>query len=171
MFGALFRQAQRQVESTISVAVDKVLMTIPFLVAVAFGAAALTIRLMRDLGSELGLLAMAGLFAVAGLIYAAISAMRTPRVAEVEAVAAEEAEQVDPATRTLDDSDKELLSTALSSLGPIALPFVLRFVMRNLPILIAIAAAAYVFTRHTGESDADLSAAGAAATGDAAAPI
>ena len=103
MFGALFRQAQRQVESTISVAVDKVLMTIPFLVAVAFGAAALTIRLMRDLGSELGLLAMAGLFAVAGLIYAAISAMRTPRVAEVEAVAAEEAEQVDPATRTLDD--------------------------------------------------------------------
>jgi hypothetical protein len=151
MFGSLFRRAQATVDNAIDHAVNRVLVAIPFLIAAAFGTAALSMRLNREFGAETGSLILAGGFVVVGLFVALIVHSRADKPAEPVNEAAETAERaadeaVDPAMANV---DRELVMAALTTAAPLALPAVLRAVGRNLPIVAAVAAAAFIMSRST----------------------
>ena len=149
MFGSLFRRAQATVDNAIDHVVNRVLVAIPFIVAAGFGTAALSMRLNREFGAEMGSLILAGGFVAVGLVVALIVRSRMDHPAEPTAEDAEtvdrNAEQVaDPG---LPNVDRELLMAALTTAAPIALPSVFRALLRNLPLVAAIAAAGFVLTR------------------------
>lgn len=152
MLGSLFRRAQATVDNAIDNAVNRALVVIPFLIAAGFGTAALSMRLNREFGAEMGSLILAGGFVLVGLVVALIVRSRSSKPTETAAEAAEtvdrEAEQAaDPAMANV---DRELLMAALTTAAPIALPGLLRAVMRNLPIVAAIAAAGFIMSRSNG---------------------
>lgn len=154
MFRALFRQAQVTMEASIHQVVERIWIAVPFVIAAGFAAASLTIRLVHDYGAERASLAMALLFAVLGLIVAAIlSRPRAP--VDPEAVVAEEMarEQAkgeaprEASTAGLSVSESELLMAALASALPMAVPHIMRALLRNLPLIAAVATAAFVVSR------------------------
>lgn len=155
MFNALLHRAQATVDKAIGQAVNRVIVAVPLVVAMGFATAALTERLTTMWGTELGYLAVAGLYAVVTLIAAAI--VMTPREvvntgANGEAETAAAAEATSEAGANADeapmsDVDRELMTAALTSVAPVAAPALLRLVMRNLPILLALAAALFIMTR------------------------
>lgn len=177
MFGVLFRRAQDTVDNAISVAVNRALVVIPFLVATAFAVAALAFRLNREYGPETANLMLAGLFVVVGIIAAIVVQLRTPHSA---------AASITPTTTSSDDvtpdatagaptgifasvadqlskTDRDLLMAALTSAAPIALPNLVKLVLRNLPLIVAIAAALFVLSRGSDTSDEAVPAEAAAA--------
>lgn len=162
MFSALFRRAQVTVDNAIGHAINRIIVALPFLVAAAFGTAALTIRLTRELGPETGYLVLAGLFAIIGLIVAAVmyrsaspgTADGPAAVAATAADASAEESQHEPAAQAEDGlgkEDREMLNAALSAIGPLALPALLRLLVSNLPLIAALVATLFVFTRNGQE--------------------
>jgi hypothetical protein len=151
MLGSLFRRAQATVDNAIGNVVNRALVAIPFLIAAGFGTAALSMRLNREFGAETGSLILCGGFVVVGLFVALIVHSRTEKPTEAFA------EEPDPAQQTSEEAadpglanvDRELLMAALTTAAPIALPGLLRTLMRNLPIVAAIAAAGFIMTRNT----------------------
>jgi hypothetical protein len=155
MFQSLFRRAEVAIEHTVGNVVTRVLIAVPFLIAMGFGTAALSLRLNREFDAETANLILAGLFALAGLVAAMIFAARSSTSKRESASSAAEAvpEQPDPAGGPkLSDTDRELVLAALTTAAPIALPQVTRLVMRNLPLLAAIGAAFFVMTRSAPEA-------------------
>lgn len=155
MLGSLFRRAQATVDNAIDHLVNRALVAIPFLIAAGFGTAALSMRLNREFGAEIGSLILAGGFIVVGLLVALIVHSRTSKPVEAATETAETAERnaeeaADPA---LANVDRELLMAALTTAAPIALPGLLRALLRNLPIVAAVAAAAFIISR-SNETDA-----------------
>ena len=151
MLGSLFRRAQATVDNAIDQVVNRALVAIPFLIAAGFGTAALSMRLNREFGPETGSLILAGGFVVVGLFVALIVHSQMAKPAEPAAETTESAERAadettDPA---LANVDRELLMAALTTAAPIALPGLLRAVMRNLPIVAAVAAAGFIMSRNT----------------------
>lgn len=146
IFGTLMRRAQHSVDTAVSHAINKVLIALPFVVAAGFGTAALSLRLNRELGPEIGNLVLAGIFCLVGLI--AAFALRTradhPAVAEPQAATSEEKVQ-SAASEPMTPADRELLMAALTTAAPIALPGILRILLRNLPLLAVVVALGYVF--------------------------
>lgn len=153
MFGSLFRRAQATVDNAIGQIVNRAIVAIPFLVAAGFGTAAVAMRLNRELGSETGSLVLAGAFAVIGLITALVVHMKSEKPAAMGDEAEHEAAP-DTATAAAEpgtsDIDRELVMAALTTAAPIALPGLLRTLGRNLPLVAAIAAAAFVIARDNG---------------------
>jgi hypothetical protein len=151
MFGSLFRRAQATVDNAIEHLVSRALVAIPFFVAAGFGTAALSIRLDREFGPETSSLILAGGFVVIGLIVAMVVHSRATKPAEAVNEAADTVEraQDEAADPALANVDRELLMAALTTAAPVAIPGLLRAVMRNLPIVAAVAAAAFIMTRST----------------------
>jgi hypothetical protein len=149
MFGSLFRRAQATVDNAIDHAVNRVLVAIPFLIAAAFGIAALSIRLNREFGAEKASLILAAGFIVVGVVVALIVHSRAAKPPEPDTEAAEASERAadEAADPAMANVDRELLMAALTSAAPIALPGILRAVMRNLPIVAAVAAAGFIMSR------------------------
>jgi hypothetical protein len=154
VFRAIFQQAQATVESSIDHAIDRVIMAVPFLVAAGFGTAALALRLVDTYGGETGALIMAGLFVLVGLVVAtfqAVSRKRRPRasasVADTNSADAPAAGETTTSSTGFSSSEKDLLVAALTTAAPVALPQLLRVLLRNLPLLAAIAAGIFVLTR------------------------
>ena len=153
MFEALFSRAQKTVEISVERAVTRALMALPFLAALAFGAAALSICLVQDYGAIGGFGAMAGLFALLGLVVWAVSAFGSTPVApespaETDLAAPSESRaQIDATTSPVSDVDRELILAALTSAAPIAVPGLTRMMVRNLPLILAAAAALFVLSR------------------------
>lgn len=149
MLGSLFRRAQATVDNAIDHAVNRALVVIPFLIAAGFGTAALSMRLNREFGAETGSLILAGGFVLVGVVVALIVHSHSSKPTEAAAEAAEtverDAEQA--ADPSMANVDRELLMAALTTAAPIALPGLLRAVMRNLPIVAAIAAAGFIMSR------------------------
>ena len=154
MFGSLFRRAQATVDNAIEHVVNRVLVAIPFLIAAAFGTAALSLRLNREFGAETASLILAGGFIVIGLIVALIVHSRSSQPAEPLTEAAETAERAadEAADPAMANVDRELLMAALTTAAPLALPALLRALGRNLPILAAVAAAGFILSR-SNETD------------------
>jgi hypothetical protein len=155
MFGSLFRRAQATVDNAIGQIVNRAIVAIPFLVAAGFGTAAVAMRLNRELGPETGSLVLAAVFAVVGLLTALIVHSRAEKPAALgdepgEAAAPESAAAVEEPGAS--DIDRELVMAALTSAAPIALPGLLRTIGRNLPLVAALAAAAFVIARDTGNA-------------------
>lgn len=158
MFGFLFRRAQATVDRAVDGIVHRIIIAIPFLIAGGFGTAALALRLNREYGPETTSLILAGGFAALGLL--AVLVFRTRSEAPLEADgASEEPSQASAAVGAegpdLSNNDRELIMAALTSAAPIALPALVRTVGRNLPLLAAVAAAAFIISRD-GQSSAAL---------------
>jgi hypothetical protein len=151
MLGSLFRRAQATVDNAIDHVVNRALVAIPFIIAAGFGTAALAMRLNREFGAETGSLILAGGFVIVGAIVALIVHSRTAKPVEPTAEAAETTERAaaEETDAGLANVDRELLMAALTTAAPIALPGILRALMRNLPIVAAVAAAAFIMSRDT----------------------
>lgn len=156
MFQALFRRAQATVEITIEHAVVRMIMVVPFLIAGGFGAAALAHRLNAEFGPEVGNMIMAALFIVIGLVTVAVMSIRNPPVTTQTAADTKPLDDhpVEPAAASagITDTDRELIAAALASLAPVAVPQILRMVVKNLPLLAAVGAAVFLVTRPTARS-------------------
>jgi hypothetical protein len=152
MFGMLFRRAQATLDRTIEGMVNRAIVVIPFLIAGGFGTAALAIRLNRDYGPETGSLILGGAFAALGLVAALAVRARSESLVEgegpLDTAAAPELEAESAADAPdLAKADRELLLAALTSAAPIAVPALVRTVGRNLPLIAALAATAFIIAR------------------------
>ena len=157
MFSAFFKHAQVAVETRISSAVDRILLAVPFVVAAGFATAAAATTLTREYGQELGLLIVAACFAVVGLVALVVYSIASRN----RAGAAPQITEQSPQTRTVDaeaadaalsGADKELLTSSIAAIAPLALPQLLRVILRNLPLISAVAAAVFVMTRSSSEA-------------------
>ena len=149
MLNALFHRAQATVDNAIGQAVNRALIVLPFLVALGFATAAATSRLVRELGPELGYLAIAGGYAVIGLFVAALVMARSqPQTDQPSAAGAAADEQAASSTASqVSDADRELITAALTTAAPVALPALITALLRNLPIVVALASLLYIFIR------------------------
>jgi hypothetical protein len=156
MFQAVIRRAQDAVDRTIDQAINRTVMLVPFVIAGGFGTAALTYLLNDAFGPQVGYLLMAALFVIIGLITMAVAHSRPtssipddaePQPAEAAPAAAEHASAM-----ALGDTDRELLVAALTSIAPVAMPEVLRLMVKNLPLLAVLGGALFVVTRPSGQS-------------------
>lgn len=159
MFAALLKSAQASVDSAIGQAVNRMVIAVPFVVATAFATAALYLRLERAYGAETASLILAGMFAAAGLLTVLLSGRSAaPRVeALVEDARSETAGTDAPnaAAAPISSVDKELLLAALTTAAPIALPSIVRGVLRNLPLVAVIVAVILMFlSNSTQEGEA-----------------
>lgn len=152
MLQSLFKRAEATVDNAIAVALARALVALPFLIAAGFATAALAAYLYREFGSETGNVVMAGLFVLIGAITAAaVAARSTASAAERSSAPAEtterKAEETDPEAPLLDPMDREVVAATLAAVGPMAIPFVVRAVVRNLPLFAAVAAAGFILSR------------------------
>lgn len=159
MFGHLFRRAQATVDNAIGMAISRALVAIPFLVAAAFGVAALSVRLNRHYDPEIANLILAGLFTVVGAITALLvygrSPAETPVAAETSIAAAASEAPAAAEPLKLSAEDKDLLVAALSTAAPMALPGLLQLIWRNLPLLLAVGVALFTLLRATGAAESE----------------
>lgn len=149
MFAALFKRAEQSVDSAIGDLGNRILITIPFLIAVGFGAASLTIYFDRLYGAELGTLLVAGVFCVLGLAVALVVHLRK-QASTSNSNSQNQAEQAEekadnPAAPSIFDDDAVM--AVVSSAAPIVIPAMVRTGLKNWPILLAAAAGLYVASR------------------------
>jgi hypothetical protein len=150
MFAALIHKAQATIDNVLGLALGRVIMAIPFIIAAGFGIAALSIWMNRQFGPELGNLIVALLFCVVGGITAAVVKAKTEPTtddtSESERLASESGD-TKSSKPPLSSVDHELLISALTTATPIALPRLIKMALRNLPLLTVVGIAAFVLTR------------------------
>src|SRR6478672_7291003 len=150
MFAALIHKAQATIDNVLGLALGRVITAIPFIIAAGFGTAALSVWMNRQFGAELGNLIVAILFCVVGAITAAVVKAKTEptmeETSEAERLASEPGDSK-TAKPPLSSVDHELLITALTTATPIALPRLIKMVLRNLPLLTVVGITAFVLTR------------------------
>ena len=156
MLQSLFKRAEATVDNVIAVALARALVAIPFLVAAGFATAGLALYLYREFGDEAGNWVMAGIFCFVGLITAGVVTARSRGATSRETGVADVGGATDGNVNErdaplLDPMDKEVVAAALAAVGPLALPMVLRAVVRNLPLVAAVAAAGFVLSRQSGQ--------------------
>jgi hypothetical protein len=143
VFASLFRRAEASVDNAIGDLGNRVLIAIPFLIAVGFAAAGLSMIAIRAYGPEIGNLVVAGGFAVVGFIIAIVVKLRNRGTPARE----ETAEAVDQAPLSATSIfDNEQLMGVVSAAAPILLPALLRTATKNWPLLLAVAGGLYVFS-------------------------
>ena len=151
MLESLRRWAQSTVDRAIDEVVTRAIVVIPFLIAIGFGTAALSIRLNRELGPETGSLIMAAAFAGVGLLAALVVYLRSesPATGNDEEGADGSSPDAQAATESpnLANVDRELITAALTSAAPLAMPGLVQMAMRNLPLIAAVVAAVFVISR------------------------
>jgi hypothetical protein len=150
MFATLFKRAEASVDNAIGDLGNRVVIAIPFIIALGFAAASLSHALERTYGPEIGNLLVAGAFCLLGLVVAVVVKIRS----RSRVLPSGEAEGLDSATAAADDAtaghsifDDETLMAVITSAAPIIIPAVLRTTMKNWPILLGAAASLYVFSR------------------------
>jgi hypothetical protein len=157
MFQSIIRRAESAIDRSIDHAISRAVMVVPFVIAGGFATAALSQRLTLEFGPETGYWLMAGVFTVLGALTAAIVLARSP-AAKGEAEPGEE--QPSEAAATADEqsilpefgeAEREMVMSALTTMAPIALPAVLRMLVKNLPIIAVLAAALFVAMRQSAE--------------------
>lgn len=152
MFQAVIHRAQVAVDRTIDQAINRTVSIIPFLVAAGYITASLTTYFTQEFGSVVGNLFMAAIFFAIGLIIAGLMYARKAPPESLDAVEAEASSAESPATATASPGapgpiDSEILATALKSAAPLALPELLRLMVRNLPLLAILSAFLFLISR------------------------
>ncbi len=157
ILGSLFRRAEDAVGSILDQALARVLVAVPLLVAAGFATAAASGYLNARYGSETGNLIMAAGFGVISLLVAAyvatwpaVQAAQTESEETKRDTADREASASragSGATEALSESERDLFNSVLASAAPIALPGLIRLLLRNIPLLLAIVLAGYVLSR------------------------
>lgn len=170
MFQALFKRAQATVDSAISDVLNRVLLAIPFVLAVGFAMAAAWTELHERIGSTGANLSIAGAFAVIGLVMVPflIGKSSGPGTSQAPAEQTAATGQTSageapgfPELGAIGEVDSELVRSLVTAIGPAAAPFVLRNLVRNLPLVILAAAAIFVMMQmssgaaRAGEADGE----------------
>jgi len=149
MFSSLFKRAEASMDSAIGDLGNRVVITIPFLIALGFGAASLAAFLNRLYGPELGNLLVAVAFCLLGGIVALVVRIRR-RVSAASSATAERLAEEQPAAETGETTsifDDDALMAVLSAAAPIIVPAALRTGLKNWPVLLLLAATIYLFSR------------------------
>lgn len=164
MFAALFKRAEQSVDTAIGDLGNRIIITIPFLVALGFAAASLTLYVNRIYGPELGTLIVAGAFCVLGFVVALVVKIRRRTASPSETTSTDDAapaEEQSPAKGTQSIFDDDAVMAVVSSAAPIVVPAMVRTGLKNWPILLAAAAGLYVASRpqpnSSGETQQDTS--------------
>lgn len=145
MFASLFKRAEASVDSALGELGNRVLIAIPFIVALGFAAASFSSFANRTYGPEAGNLIVAGGFVLLGFIVALVVKLRKrsgPSSELREEAVAEEPPNTGPSF--LED---EKVMSIVSAAAPIVLPAMLRTATKNWPLILAAAAGLYVFSR------------------------
>ncbi len=155
MFASLFKKAQATVDNAVSQVVNRLVVVVPFVVALGFATAAAFNWLSESYGTQVASLLLAlGYAAIGGILALSIyptssdDGQSTTSLSSIsdDAPASRDAD-ADGAGDGMDGLDQELLMKTLASAAPVAVPVILRNVVRNLPILLAVASAAFVLSR------------------------
>jgi hypothetical protein len=159
MFQSIIERAEASVEQAVTGLVLKIAVAIPFLIALGFFTAATTIYVNRKFDAEVGYLIMMGAFLVVGTLAAAVVSNRsgasvstTDNSREIPAASNNASSANDAPTKS--DADREMLMATLAAVGPAAAPPLLRLLLRNLPLVAAVAAAGFVLTRSPNDANA-----------------
>lgn len=154
IFGSVIRRAEHAVENIVEQALARVIVAIPLLVAAGFATAAGSQFLNAKYGPEWGHLIMAGVFAGLGLVAAIVVSAKSSVKPDVQAAVDRATDQTEALDATagepapsLTSSERELVNAMLASAAPIAVPGLLRLLLRNIPIVLALLAAIFVMTR------------------------
>lgn len=147
MFQALFKRVETSVNSIVARFLGRVTVAVPLVVAAGFGTTALTIKLIELYGAVTACILMALVFVAVGMVAAAITAAPSIEQAESAAQTAAEAAEADTGPDTaLEDLFTPEIRALLATAAPVALPGMTRSVLKNLPLLIVLAIAAYLFS-------------------------
>lgn len=157
IFGSLFRRAENAVGNILDQALARVLVALPLLVAAGFATAAASGYLSARYGRETSNLIMAAGFGALALLIAgyvatwpAVQAGQSESATETAAAGDASASGESAAqAETMSPSERELLNSVLASAAPLALPAILRLLLRNLPLLLAVLVAGYMLSRET----------------------
>ena len=149
MFANLFKRAEASVDNAIGDLGNRVVIAIPFLIAMGFAASSLSIALNNAYGVEIGNLLVAGVFCGLGLLVAVVVKLRSRPSLSDAATAADAPKQEAESKLGANQSifDDETLMAVVSSAVPIVLPALIRTGLKNWQLLSAIAAGLYVFSR------------------------
>ncbi|MDX2157064.1 MAG: hypothetical protein SFW09_11205 [Hyphomicrobiaceae bacterium] len=155
MFYSLFKRAEESVDNAIASVLSRVLIAIPFIVAAGFATASLANYLHSIMEPAPANFVMALVFGVLGLIAALVVWARSPpstaSAEEREAESAGGGAEL-PHDPVVGPIDREILVNTLSAVGPTALPVIARVVLRNLPLVVAVAVAGFVVSRAASDT-------------------
>jgi predicted histidine transporter YuiF (NhaC family) len=154
MFASLFKRAEESVDTAIGDLGNRILITLPFLVALGFGAASLTFYLDRLYGAELGMLFVAVAFCVLGFIIAIVVRVRRNLSASNSTDDASQTEESATNSRPQSMFDDETVMAVMSSAAPIIIPAMIRTGLKNWPVVLAAVAGLYVVSRTDHQSTA-----------------
>jgi len=149
MISFLFRQAQATVDNAIGQIAYGLIVALPLLAAAGFASAALSSYLHRQYDSEVAYMMMAAGFMAIGLL-GTIAISRggsTEPLSPDASTTSDQDETMDEGASMMSANDRELFLSALTNAAPLAVPALMQTVVRNLPLLLAIAAAAFVLLR------------------------
>jgi hypothetical protein len=143
MFRALLNDVKSATGSLIAKYVMRVSVAVPFLVALGFATAAITLMLVERYGAVAAYWMIAAAFTVIGLVAATVVSMRE----QDEAIAEAEAEKTDSRevassamAQAANQAPLALLGAILSSpLGPNALSGGAKLALRNIPLVVLVA--------------------------------
>ena len=151
MFEAIIHRAQNSVESVVSKYVLRVAVAVPFIVALGFGTAAASVKLIATYGDVTAYAILAAAFGAIGLVAAAAIATTGSRPPAAASEAANEAKDaaaaVEPGEQSPSQLSPDLLLTALGVVGPRALPAIpvmMRFIVKNWALVVAVAILAFL---------------------------
>ena len=145
MFASLFKRAEASVDSALGELGNRVLIAIPFIVAIGFAAASFSSFANRTYGPEIGNLIVAAAFVLLGFVVAVIVKMRKRSTASPSME--EEAVPEEPLHTGPSFLEDDKVMSIVSAAAPIVLPAMLRTATKNWPLILAAAAGLYVFSR------------------------
>ncbi|HET6388530.1 hypothetical protein [Hyphomicrobium sp.] len=144
MFASLFKRAEASVDSALGELGNRVLIAIPFIVAIGFAAASFSSFANRTYGPEIGNLIVAAAFVLLGFVVAVIvKRKRSTASPSME----EEAVPEEPLHTGPSFLEDDKVMSIVSAAAPIVLPAMLRTATKNWPLILAAAAGLYVFSR------------------------
>ena len=148
MFSGLINNVKTAAGAVIAKYLARASVAVPFLIAIGFGLAAITLMLVERFGSIAAHWIMAGGLFALGLVAAAFVSVK-----EQEVEAAEQAEKTDTAGVVSDATAQAMVQTPIALLGALfAMPGgpttglgLVRLLSRNLPLVILLAGIAALF--------------------------
>jgi len=150
MFSALLHRAQFTLDSAIGQLTNRLVIVTPFLIAGGFATAAAYLRLDREFGPETATLALAAGFAVIGLIaILALGRSKSEFPSTDQVAAASETTNAagdETFAKGMSDTERDLILAAMASAAPVAVPGLIRILLKNLPLIAILIAAFYVIT-------------------------
>ena len=155
MFQAIATRVQKSVDNVVSAFVTRVAVAIPFVISLGFTTAAAVVWLSRDYGVLAACTVLATVFAVVGLVALGLTSglAASPGDAAAEASAGPSSVLASaPATSSIDN---EALMGLLGTIGPMALPAVVRLLARNVPLILGVLILAYLLLSETKSPQRD----------------